>query len=85
MVKNPSANAGDTRGVGLIPGSGKSPGVGVAHGVFLPGKFLRQRSLLGYRPWGHNGAQAQGMRRFFTFQWAIGLPSLDNIYTHGQR
>ena len=56
MVKNPSANAGDTRGVGLIPGSGKSPGVGVAHGVFLPGKFLRQRSLLGYRPWGLNGA-----------------------------
>ena len=28
MVKNPSANAGDTRDVGLISGSGRSPGVG---------------------------------------------------------
>ena len=28
MVKNPPANAGDARDVGLIPGSGRSPGVG---------------------------------------------------------
>jgi len=28
VVKNLSANAGDTRDVGLIPGSGRSPGVG---------------------------------------------------------
>ena len=28
MVKNPPANAGDTREVGFIPGSGRSPGVG---------------------------------------------------------
>ena len=28
MVKNPPANAGDSRDVGLIPGSGKSLGVG---------------------------------------------------------
>ena len=27
-VKNASANAGDTRDVGLIPGSGRFPGVG---------------------------------------------------------
>ena len=26
VVKNPPANAGDTRDVGLIPGSGRSPG-----------------------------------------------------------
>ena len=26
MVKNPPANAGDGRDVGLIPGSGRSPG-----------------------------------------------------------
>ena len=26
MVKNPSANAGDPRDVGLIPGLGRSPG-----------------------------------------------------------
>ena len=28
MVKNPPANAGDTRETGLIPGLGRSPGVG---------------------------------------------------------
>ena len=28
MVKNPHANAGDKRDVGLIPGSGRSPGEG---------------------------------------------------------
>ena len=28
VVKNPPVNAGDTRDVGLIPGSGRSPGVG---------------------------------------------------------
>ena len=28
MVKNPSANAGDTGDVGLISGSGRSPGEG---------------------------------------------------------
>ena len=28
MVKNPPANAADTRDVGLIPGSGRSPGGG---------------------------------------------------------
>ena len=28
MVKNPSANIGDARDAGLIPGSGKSPGGG---------------------------------------------------------
>ena len=28
VIKNPPANAGDTRDVGLIPGSGRCPGVG---------------------------------------------------------
>ena len=28
MVENPPANAGDVRDVGLIPGSGRSPGGG---------------------------------------------------------
>ena len=28
MVENPPASAGDTRDPGLIPGSGRSPGVG---------------------------------------------------------
>ena len=33
MVKNPPDNAGDIRDVGLIPGSGRSPGGG--HGNLL--------------------------------------------------
>ena len=28
VVKNPPANAGDVRDMGLIPGSGTSPGIG---------------------------------------------------------
>ena len=28
VVKNPPANVGDTRDMGSIPGSGRSPGVG---------------------------------------------------------
>ena len=28
MVKNPPANAGDVRDVGLVPGLGRSPGAG---------------------------------------------------------
>ena len=50
MIKNPPANAGDIRDVGLIPQSGRSPG---STPVFLPGESHGQRSLVGYRPWGH--------------------------------
>ena len=70
MVKNPPANTGD---VGLISGSGKSPGEG--NGNSLPYSCLdRQRSLAGYSPMGlkrvgHNlatqqqqGRQNQGAR-----------------------
>ena len=32
MVKNLPANAGDVRDVGLIPGLGRSPGLGGKHG-----------------------------------------------------
>ena len=52
VVKNLPANVGDA---GLIPGSGRflwrrkwQPA-----SVFLPGKPHGQRSLVGYRPWGH--------------------------------
>ena len=46
MVKNPPANAGDTRDVGSIPGSGRSPGVGNGNcaPVFVPEKSHGQRS-----------------------------------------
>ena len=57
MVKNPPANAGETRDTGLIPGSGRSSGVGsgnlLQYSAILPGKFHEQRSLLDYSPWSH--------------------------------
>ena len=47
MVKNPPANAGDVRDMGLIPGSGRSLEEEVATApVFLPGKFRGQGSLV---------------------------------------
>ena len=55
MVKNPPANEGDLRDVGLIPGLGRSPGGG--HDNPLQCSFLEnphgQRSLEGYSPWSH--------------------------------
>ena len=50
MVKNPAANAGDTRDVGSIPESGRPRGVG--NPIFLPGKFHGQWSVVGCSPWG---------------------------------
>ena len=52
MVKNPPANAGDTRGVGSIPRSGRSLEKWQFTPVFLAGKSYGQRSLVGYGPWG---------------------------------
>ena len=47
--KESPASAGDTRDVGLIPGSGRSLGgeKWKCAPVFLPGKFHGQRSLAG--------------------------------------
>jgi len=50
VVKNPPANEGD---MGSISGSGRSPEGGNSNTpVFLPGKSLGQRSLVGYSRWG---------------------------------
>ena len=49
--KNRPANAGDIRDVGLIAGSGRSPGAG--NGNPLSVESHGQRSLAGYSPWGH--------------------------------
>ena len=53
VVKNPPASAGEVRDMGLIPGSGRSPGEG--HGNPLQYSWLeeshRQRSLAGCSPW----------------------------------
>ena len=52
--KESSCSAGDAEDVGLIPGSGRSPGEEVLPPpIFLPGKSHGQRSLAGYSPWGH--------------------------------
>ena len=50
MIKNPSANAEDTRDDGSIPGSGRSPGVGNGNPLQYSclETFQRQRSLSGY-------------------------------------
>ena len=50
MVKNPAANAGDIRDMGLIPGLGRFPGMSWQPTlVFLHGEFHGQRSLKGSR------------------------------------
>ena len=42
MVKNPSANAGDIRDMGLIPGLGRSPAGGMAtHSSILARRIPR--------------------------------------------
>lgn len=49
VAENLPANAGHA---GLIPGSGRFPGVGNGNPLLLPGKSHEQRSLVGYSPWG---------------------------------
>ena len=50
MVKNPHADAGDARDVGMIPESGRSPGMGNGNPLqyFCLKKFHGQRILVGY-------------------------------------
>ena len=48
VVKNLPANAGDTRGAGLILGWDNPLEKGMATPVFLPGECHEQRSLEGY-------------------------------------
>ena len=55
VVKNLPANVGDARDSSLIPGLGRSPGVGndnPLYPIFLPGKFRGQSSQVGYSLWG---------------------------------
>ena len=50
VVKNPPANAGD---VGLIPGSGRSPGEGNGNPLqYSCLENLMDRNVAGYSPWG---------------------------------
>ena len=55
VVKNPPANAGDSRDVGSIPGLGRSPGG--EHGNPLQSSYLEnpmdRGAWGGYSPWDH--------------------------------
>ena len=55
MVKNPPANAGDTRDADLMHRLGRFPWGRKCQPtpVFLPGKSHGWRSLTGYSPWDH--------------------------------
>ena len=56
VVSNPLANAGDTRDMGLTPGSGRSPGEGMA----------THSNILAWRiPWAQEagGLQSMGSQR----------------------
>ena len=55
MVKNPPGSAGDVRDVGLIPGSGKSPGGG-------NGNPLQYFYLENPMDRGHGGLQPKGRK-----------------------
>ena len=53
MVKNLPASTGDIKDTSLIPGLGRSPGVGNGNTpVFVPEASHRHRSLAGYSPEG---------------------------------
>ena len=54
VVKNLLSNAGDTRDVGLIPGSGRPLEEVIAtHSSIVAWKIPEQKSLVGYSPRGH--------------------------------
>ena len=55
MGEESAYNAGDAEDPGLTSGCGKIPWRRTWQPtlVFLPGESHRQRSLVGYSPWGH--------------------------------
>ena len=63
VVKNPLANAGDTRDMGSIPGSGRSPGVG-------NGNSLQYSCLENSMTEETGGPQATGLQRV-EHDWTI--------------
>ena len=82
MVKNPSANAGDLREAGSIPGLGRSSGEGHGNplqGVFLPGESHGQRRLASYSPWVRkqlNTTKASNLARTHACVYHVTSPEL---------
>ena len=63
--------------MGLVSGSGRSPGEGwQPTPVFLPGKSPGQRSLVGSSPWGHKESDFSEQ---LSIHWKPGTPSHDPI------
>ena len=56
VVKNPHANAGECKRLGLNTWVGKIPWrrKWQLTSIFLPEKFYGYRNLAGYSPWGHS-------------------------------
>ena len=54
MVNNPPVNAGELRGMGLIPGSGRPPREGNGNPLQYSclGNSMDRGALAGYSPWG---------------------------------
>ena len=85
VVKNPPANAGDTRDTGSIPGSGKSPyRKWQTTAVFLPGKSHGQRSLARYTVQGVTKSQTRLSIHTHTHYCILKrIPSKDLLYSTG--
>ena len=70
VIKKSPANAGDVRVAGSVPGLGRSPGGG--HGNPLCYSCQEnphgQRSLEGYRPWGHKESDMTERLRTHTYK-----------------
>ena len=61
LLKNPPGNAGEARNAGLIPGSGRSPGVGTGNPPqysYLENSMDREAG-----PWWAGGLQSMGSQR----------------------
>ena len=91
VVKNPPANAGDTRDAGSIPGLGRS--LGERHGnwlqYFFPGESNGKRSVAGYNPWSHREldmtepAHTHTTKKLSILKYSLG-PNLRPLHsTHG--
>ena len=76
--KESACNAGD---LGLIPGLERFPGEGNSYlfQYFEPGEFHRQRSLVGYSPWGHKESDTTEQLSLSLFTIWMGKSSWDPL------
>ena len=74
--KEPTANAGDLREAGLIPGLGRFPWRRAQQPtpVYLPGESHGQRSLVVYSPWSHKESDNNWATKYARTQRIVSLP-----------